>query len=188
MGSPVRESQLLQVFHGHLVPLLPRNSLIIKGKFHVLHRCFKADEVEALEHEADHPVTVVGGLFLGQVPDQLAVQPVFTRVVIVQDAEDVEEGGLAGARRAHDGNELSPFDGEVDALEHVERLPVIVSLVDVFQFDQHFACISMLLHCKDKRFSRNGQIFLQIFGLNRAFLPKVSEMSRNHGHLHQKRG
>ena len=144
VGGPGREPELLQVFHRHLVPLLPRDALVVEGELHVLHGRLEVDEVEALEHEADHPVAVVRRLLFGQVLDELAVQPVFAGVVIVQDAQDIEEGGLAGAGGAHDGHELPAFDGEVDALEHVQRLSVVVRLVDSLEFDQHLLCISML--------------------------------------------
>ena len=112
-------------------------------------------------HETDHPVAVVRRRLLGEVLDEFAVQPVFSRIVIVQDAQDVEQRGLAGAGRAHDGHELAPFDSQVDSLEHMQRLPVIVGLVDTFQFNQHFSCISMLLHCKYRWFFLTGKIFLQ---------------------------
>ncbi len=171
--SPGREPQLVQVLHGQLVALLPRNSLIIKGKLHVLHGCLEVDQVKALEHEADHPVAVVRRRLFAQVPDEFPVQPVFAGIVTVQDAQDVEEGGLPGTGRAHDGDELTPFDGEVDALEHVQGLSVVVRLVDVLEFDQHFVCISMLLHCKYRMFFRNGQIFLQIFGREEDFVQGV---------------
>lgn len=36
-------------------------------------------------------------------------------------AESEEEGGLAGARRALDGDELAAVDGEVDGVEATER-------------------------------------------------------------------
>ena len=51
---------------------------------------------------------------------------------LVEDAENVEQCGLARARRAHDGDELALPDVEVYALEHVERLRAVVGLVDVF--------------------------------------------------------
>jgi len=40
----------------------------------------------------------------------------------VQAAEQVQERGLAAAGRAHDGDEIPPLDGEVDARQRVDRL------------------------------------------------------------------
>ena len=41
-----------------------------------------------------------------------------SRVAFVQGAQQVEQGGLAGAGSAGDGDELAVVDAEVDALDH----------------------------------------------------------------------
>ena len=46
---------------------------------------------------------------------------VFALPAGVVKAEDVEEGGFAGARRAHDGDKLAFGDFEIDVAEGVER-------------------------------------------------------------------
>ena len=91
--------------------------------------------VERLEHETDQFVAVLGGLLLAEVPYQLSVDAVLTGIVVVEDSENVEEGGLAGAGRAHDGDELALVHAQVNALEHMERLSVVVGLVDSLDFD-----------------------------------------------------
>ena len=79
-----------------------------------------------------HPVAVLGCALLREVFYKSAAKKIFARVVVVEDAENVEQCGLARARRAHDGDELALPDVEVYALEHVERLRAVVGLVDVF--------------------------------------------------------
>ena len=49
-------------------------------------------QVERLENEAYHTVAVVRGLLLRKVFYQFAGQPVFSRIVIVKDAQYVQEG------------------------------------------------------------------------------------------------
>ena len=53
----------------------------------------------------------------------------------VEAAEHVHEGGLAGARRAHDGEILASGDGKGDAIECVHGrggIVFLVNLVNVF--------------------------------------------------------
>ena len=52
-------------------------------------------------------------------------------------SEDVQEGGLPRAGRAHYGHELSPIDGKVYALEDMQRLCAKIGLVYVFKLKQH---------------------------------------------------
>ena len=109
-----------------------RHSLIEEREFHVLHGSLETNKVEGLEHKAYHTVAVIRGLALGQVLDQLARQPVFAGVVVVQDSKDIEQGGFAGAGSAHNGHELAFLNLQVDAFEDVKRLCSKVCFVDVF--------------------------------------------------------
>ena len=113
------------------------HALIEQRQLHVLHGGLEADEVEGLEDEADHAVAVVRGLALGEVLDQAAVDVVFTRIIVVQDAQDIEQRGLAGAGGSHDRDEFPLVDAKVDSFQDVQRLTVVVCLIDVFEFDEH---------------------------------------------------
>ena len=95
------------------------------------------DEVVALEHEADAVVAVgvpVAILVLARgdaVDDQVA------RIVVVQAADDVEECGLARARRAQDRDELAVSEGDGHMVEgRLRERARGVRLADVAQF-QH---------------------------------------------------
>ncbi len=143
--------------------LLARDALIEKRQLNILYGRFEADEVEALEDESYHPVAVFGRLSFREVLDKLSGKVISAGVVVVKDAQDVEEGGLSGTGCPHDRNELSALYVKVDALEHMKRLSVVVGLVYVSKlYERHFCCISILLHCKDITVFPNRQTFLQI--------------------------
>ena len=89
--GPVFQSQPLQVFHGLLAALAAAHALIEQRQFHILHGRLESDEVEALEDKTNHVVTVFGGLCLAQVLYQRACQPVFTLVVVVENAQNVQQ-------------------------------------------------------------------------------------------------
>ena len=53
-------------------------------------------------------------------------------VEAVEGAEDLQEGGLAGARGPDDGGHLAGFDREVDPLQHGHRVsPAAIGLGDM---------------------------------------------------------
>ena len=77
------------------------------------------DEVVALEHKADGVVAVgvpvaVGVLFGGD-----AVDDKVAAVVAVQAADDVQQGGLAGAAGAEDGDEFVVAQVQADIVQRV---------------------------------------------------------------------
>ena len=66
----------------------------------------------------------------------------------VQRGEQVEQRGLARARRTHDGDEFSPADGEVYVVQGGKRLCAhagAVNLLDMLYFEQlHVFCLRFL--------------------------------------------
>ena len=72
---------------------------------------------------------------LVEVFDEPARKVVVALIVVIKDAEDVQQRGLAGARRAHDGNELAVLYVEADSFQHMERVgrAEVVGLMDVFE-------------------------------------------------------
>jgi len=131
MLRPLCQAETVQILHGHTVPFLAPDTLIVKGQFHVLHSILETDQVERLEYEAYHPIAVIRRLGFGQVPYPCACQSVFARVVIVQYAQYIEQCGLARTGLSHYGDELSLPDVQVYALEHMQGLCSEVCLVDV---------------------------------------------------------
>src|SRR5205823_2163809 len=64
------------------------------------------------------------------------VEGVAPLVVVVEDAEDVEQGRLARARGAHDGDELALVHAQVDVAKHRDRAGAdLVRLVDAGELD-----------------------------------------------------
>ena len=57
----------------------------------------------------------------------------------VQAAQDIHEGGLAGAGLADDGQEFSPVHGEGDAVQcaNLALLPLVVDFKEVFYINEH---------------------------------------------------
>ena len=64
------------------------------------------DEVEALEDEADALVAQLRARIIGQLAHVGAIELVDARLEVLQQPRDVQEGGLAGAGGAGDGDEL----------------------------------------------------------------------------------
>ena len=116
------------------------DALIEKRQLNVLHSRFEANEVETLEYEPYHAVTVIRGLALAEVLDELSGKMVRAGVVVVKDPQNVEKGGFTGAGSSHYGNELSALNVKVNALEHVQRLSVVVSLVYVPKLYERLQC------------------------------------------------
>ena len=96
-----------------LHPFADGHAGIEQRQFDVLeHRQF-VYQVEALEDEAQVTVAQVGAVVLLPSGHFLPHEPQFTRGRIVQQAHDVEQRGLATARRAHDGYKLTRIDFQV---------------------------------------------------------------------------
>jgi hypothetical protein len=97
-------------------------------------------QVEALEDEADLRVADLGPLVAVETRDVDAVQPVGARGRPVEAAQDVHERRLAGARGAHDGDQLPGLDREVDPLQGVNLdLAHLVDLRQVADLDDRVA-------------------------------------------------
>ena len=90
---------------------------IPKRQLNVLIHIEFVDQVEALEHEADVAFAELGTLFLLEAADLGAEEFIGTTGGIVQQAQNVQQRGLAAARRPHDGHELAVFDFKRDAIQ-----------------------------------------------------------------------
>ena len=87
-----------------------------------------------LEDEADPPVPERGQVLPAEAEDVGPCDAERAAVGGQQGAEDLQEGGLAGAGRAHDGHDLALFHLEINALEDLE---VPEMLPDAAGFDDH---------------------------------------------------
>ena len=73
-----------------------------------------------LEHEAEVTVAKVGEGLAAEGGGVDGIDTYRTGVGLVEGADDLQEGGLAGSAGAYDAHYLATVDVEVDALEHLE--------------------------------------------------------------------
>ena len=117
VGGAVGDVHALEDVVDHLLALRGLDLHVDEGQLHVLEDVQFVYEVEALEYEADVAFAVLGALFLFQRAYFLAEELVLARGGVVEEAEDVEEGGFAAAGGAHNGYELTLLDVEGDVVE-----------------------------------------------------------------------
>src|SRR5712691_915562 len=84
-----------------------RQAAVAQGHVDVVEGIQIGDEVEALEDEPDLSVPDAGHLVVAEAAHVLAIEDVGAALEGVEQAGDVEEGGLARAGGAHDGHELA---------------------------------------------------------------------------------
>src|SRR5690606_397763 len=97
-----------------LAALGGRHAAVAQRHVAVVEQVEVRDQVEALEDEADLAVAQLRARVVGQTAHVLAVEQVFAPGEGLQQARDVEEGGLARARGAGDRNELAVAHVQVE--------------------------------------------------------------------------
>jgi len=96
------------------------------------------EQVIALEHEPDVLLVEPRAILRRELVYRLIEEVVLAGPRAVVHADDVQERGLAGAGRPHDGDELAVLHIEVDAAQHVRAAGAVrVRLLDVAQADEH---------------------------------------------------
>jgi hypothetical protein len=95
---------------------------VVAGEHHVLGGGERRDQVEVLEDEAHPAGADLGPGVVREAGDVLAAEielrgGAVVRVRGVEQAQDVHQGALAGAGRAHDRDHLAGLDRDLDALE-----------------------------------------------------------------------
>lgn len=131
---PVPEAHSFKVIQGDPVALLSPHLPVIKGQGHVFLCVLECQEIEGLEDEAQVAVSEKSRPCRRQVLDERALQAVLPAVVVVQDSNDVQQGGLPGARGAHYRDELPGFNAKVEPPEHLQPTRVHgVGFADPFE-------------------------------------------------------
>ena len=118
--GPLPEPQHVEVFECQGVAFAARDALVVERQGDVFDGVLVIDQVEGLENIADHVVARSGGLRFAEVLDQPSGQVVTAAVVVVENPEDVQQGGFSRTRGAHDRDQFALFYIEVDAFEHVQ--------------------------------------------------------------------
>ena len=91
-----------------------------EGGNHDVFECRELrQELVELEDETDVAVAEVGEFFVAECRDVGVVDDHRTAVGLVERADNLQEGGLAGSRGAYDTDHLALADVERDALEHL---------------------------------------------------------------------
>src|SRR4026208_277272 len=79
-------------------------------------------EVERLKHEPDLVVSDPGQSVVAELRDLLPVEPVLTGRRGIEAADQIHHRGLAGPRRAHDGDVLVAAHIEAHTAKRVDQL------------------------------------------------------------------
>ena len=116
----VAQAHLFQGLRRPVPPLGPADPRQGQGQLDVAQHRLVGDQVVALEHKSYRvvavriPVPVLKGFGGAPVDDQIAVG------ILVQPADDVQQSGLATARRAQDGDELRAAELDADPLQGMD--------------------------------------------------------------------
>ena len=94
----------------------------------VVEHIHVVEQVKALEHHADVLAEFIDIAALGR--KVLAVEPDVARVRGLEQVEATQEGRLARARGADNGDDLAGVNGQVDALEYLERAEALAQALD----------------------------------------------------------
>ena len=90
-----------------------------QGHNHVVEHAEGGNEVEALEDESEGLIAEACEFFVAHAFGATAIEFDGTRCGIVEKADNVEKGGLAAARRAHDREKFAFGDFEVNVFERL---------------------------------------------------------------------
>jgi hypothetical protein len=108
----------------------------LQGEDDVLDGAHPRQEVEALEDEAEGQQAQAGALGVGEGVHRGPVQEHLPRRGPVEEADELQQGALAGARGADDGDELPVVDAQADVAQGDDLvLPVEVGPPDVAQLE-----------------------------------------------------
>ena len=95
-------------------PLLAQGEATVEqGKLRIFQRAGAGNQIEALKHETDLPVSDVGQFIGPKSRDIDAVQPIMAAGRLIQTAQHVHQGRFPRSRRAHDRHKLALLDRQI---------------------------------------------------------------------------
>ena len=101
------------------------------------------DQIEALEDEADVFTPKPGQLSLRASADLFAEELERAAARAIEEAEDIEQGGLAAPRRSHDGDKLAGADLEGNLVQRRRfDLAGSIGLAEVFELEHGVSPVS----------------------------------------------
>src|SRR5690242_18702040 len=116
MLGAMRNSDLVEHALDAALPLRRWDVVIEQSEFDILADRELVDQIEALEDEADVVLARLGKRDFGEARDLLAVEHVGPAGGAIEHSHDIQQGRLAAAGWAHDGDELALGDFEVDGI------------------------------------------------------------------------
>ena len=114
MPRAVPHADLLERLLNPLFAFRPAHAAIGEREFDVFEDRQVADEIEALEDEADLAIADAGALGEAEVGHRLAVERVTPCGGRIKQTEDGQQRGLAAARRPGNTDEFAPADFQRD--------------------------------------------------------------------------
>ena len=114
---PGRKAHQFQGADHPLPAFLRRYAFINQGKFNILKHRGVLEKIAGLHHKAHVPTPEGGGLLAGEGEHIRAQNVQRTGVGRVQHAQNVQHGGLAAARGAHDGHQFTGLHFNVHAAQ-----------------------------------------------------------------------
>ena len=99
-----------------------RRAVVDERQFHVVQRTGARQQIKGLEYEADFLVADTGQFIVCHVADQTPVNVILTLRRRVEAADQIHQGRLAGAGRAHDSHILAAVDFDTDARNRIDGL------------------------------------------------------------------
>ena len=136
MAGPVRQPDLGEHRQGTLTGDRRLGSTHDERQLDILDGAQDRQQVEGLENEAHVVGPVVGAFIVRQVGQVGTVDLDCAFGDGIEARKAVEQGCLAGTRRAHDGDHLAGLDDEVNALESMHPdVTVGEDLVNAGGFD-----------------------------------------------------
>jgi hypothetical protein len=128
-------------------PLGQVNALVEQGNLDVLDNRVLRQQVVRLKDEAQIAAADLGQLVVVHLRNVLVAEEVLPAGRPIQTAKQIEQRGLAGARRSHEGDEFALLDHQGDAAQGVygDRLQVVVfdQIVDANDFGHEWICSGM---------------------------------------------
>lgn len=108
-----------------------------EGHDDLLEGAGAGEQVEVLKDKAHLAVTDESAAIVGEAGDLFAIEVVFTFGGAIETTQDVHQRGLAGAGGADECDELTPVDGEGDALQDMDiDLSHVESAFNAIELDE----------------------------------------------------
>jgi len=136
------EVEMVEDVAGHAQAAVFVKTGVNEGEGDVFDDGKGGDEVKVLENEADLAGAEFGLAAAANAGDVAVAEEVLSRGGLVDEADNVQEGGFTAARRPHDHNEFAAFNGEVEIAQGI-----IFGIAETIAFGQALKLDDSLLIC-----------------------------------------